>query len=48
MVYDILLKAGGETLLTIAADPKPFVWTASATSIIEKVNRGKRALESQH
>ena len=30
------------------ADPKPFVWTASATSIIEKVNRGKQALESQH
>ena len=30
------------------ADPKPFVWTASATSIIEKVNRGKQALESEH
>ncbi len=30
------------------ADPKPFVWTASASSIIEKVNRGKQALESQH
>ncbi len=30
------------------ADPKPFVWTASANSIIEKVNRGKQALESQH
>ena len=30
------------------ADPKPFVWTASATSIIEKLNRGKQALESQH
>ena len=29
-------------------DPKPFVWTASASSIIEKVNRGKQALESQH
>jgi transposase len=24
------------------ADPKPFVWTASAGSIIEKVNRGKQ------
>ena len=29
-------------------DPTPFVWTASASSIIEKVNRGKQALESQH
>jgi hypothetical protein len=28
------------------ADPKPFIWTASANSIIEKVNRGKQALES--
>jgi transposase len=30
------------------AEPKPFVWTASASSIIEKVNRGKQALESLH
>ena len=30
------------------ADPKPFVWTASASSIIEKVNRGKQTLELQH
>ena len=30
------------------SDPKPFVWTASASSIIERVNRGKQALESQH
>ncbi len=30
------------------ADPKPFVWTASASFIIEKVNRGKQALESHH
>jgi len=29
-------------------DPQPFVWTASANSIIEKINRGKQALESQH
>jgi len=29
-------------------DPKPFVWTASVGSIIEKVSRGKQALESQH
>jgi transposase len=30
------------------ADPKPLVWTASASAILEKVNRGKQALESQH
>lgn len=30
------------------ADPRPFVWTASASAIIEKVNRGKQALESEH
>ena len=30
------------------ADPRPFVWTASASSILEKVARAKQALESQH
>jgi len=30
------------------ADPKPFVWTASAAAILEKVNRGRQALESVH
>jgi transposase len=30
------------------ADPKPFVWTASAASILEKVRRGRQALESEH
>jgi transposase len=30
------------------ADPKPFVWTASATVILEKVARGRQALESEH
>jgi len=29
-------------------DPKPFVWTKSATDILEKVARGRQALESQH
>jgi transposase len=28
--------------------PKPFVWTAKAANILEKVRRGKQALESQH
>ena len=30
------------------ADPKPFIWTASAQKILEKVARGRKALESQH
>lgn len=30
------------------AHPTPFVWTKSATDILEKVARGRRALESQH
>jgi len=30
------------------ADPKPFVWTKSASQILEKVARAKQALESQH
>jgi transposase len=30
------------------ADPKPFVWTTSASQILEKVARAKQALESQH
>jgi hypothetical protein len=30
------------------ADPKPFIWTAPASDILEKVARGRRALESLH
>ena len=30
------------------ADPKPFVWTASAPDILKKVARGRQALESVH
>jgi len=30
------------------ADPKPFIWTAKAADILEKVAKGRRALESQH
>jgi len=30
------------------ADPKPFVWTKSASQILEKVAKAKQALESQH
>ncbi len=30
------------------ADPKPFVWTAKAPDILEKVAQGRKALESVH
>ncbi len=30
------------------ANPKPFVWTVKATAILEKVARGRQALESEH
>jgi hypothetical protein len=30
------------------ANPKPFVWTASAPDILKKVARGRHALESEH
>ena len=30
------------------ADPKPFIWTASALDILQKVARGRQALKSQH
>ena len=28
------------------ANPKPFIWTASATDILEKVKRGRRILDN--
>jgi hypothetical protein len=30
------------------ADPKPFIWTKSASDILEKVARAKHAFESLH
>ncbi len=30
------------------ADSTPFVWTASATAILDKVVRGRQALELEH
>ena len=30
------------------SDPKPFVWTATAEKIIDKVTRGKAKLETLH
>jgi len=43
------LKAAIEAYLeNHNADPKPFIWTAKAADILEKVARGRRVLESQH
>jgi transposase len=30
------------------ANPKPFIWTAKADNILEKIARGRRVLELQH
>ena len=43
-----LVHAINEYLQHHNADPKPFAWTASATAILEKVARGRQALESVH
>jgi len=43
------LKTAIETYLEHHnADPKPFVWTAPAAKILEKVARGRQTLESVH
>ncbi len=42
---DHLVAAIDDYLDTHNADPKPFTWTASAESIIEKVERGRVALK---
>jgi len=43
------LEAAIETYLEHHnADPKPFIWTAPAKKILEKVARGRQALESVH
>lgn len=45
---DELITAIHEYLDTSNKDPQPFVWTATAESIAEKVNRGKAKLETLH
>jgi hypothetical protein len=37
-----------EFLLSYNQEPKPFVWTASANAIVEKVSRCKVILETPH
>jgi len=43
-----LIKAIEEYLRIHNDDPKPFVWTASVQSILDKVNRCKAILETVH
>jgi transposase len=40
-----LIEAIEDYLAAHNGDPKPFVWTASAESILEKVRRGRVALD---
>jgi hypothetical protein len=43
-----LIAAIEEYLQIHNEDPKPFVWTASVQSILDKVNRCKAILETVH
>ena len=43
---DDLKKAIDEFLATWNTDPKPFVWTATVDSIVEKLNRCRQTLET--
>ena len=43
-----LIASIEEFLVSYNLDPKPFVWTASANAIIEKVSRCKVILETHH
>ncbi|MEE8372552.1 MAG: IS630 family transposase, partial [Dehalococcoidia bacterium] len=45
---DALIAAIMEYLDANNADPKPFVWTASAETILSKVNRANEVLETLH
>jgi transposase len=41
-----LIEAIEEHVCVHNADPKPFVWTATASDILEKVQRGRRKLHN--
>ena len=41
-----LVAAIEKYIQTHDSDPKPFIWTASATDILEKVKRGRRKLDN--
>ena len=41
---DSLVEAIEEHIAAHNKDPKPFIWTATASDILEKVKRGRRSL----
>jgi transposase len=43
-----LITATGEYIDKHNQTPKPFVWTAKASDIPEKVKRARRALDNRH
>ena len=43
-----LTKAIEEHIRVHNANPKPFIWTAAASDILEKVKRGRKALHKTH
>src|SRR3990172_10444259 len=43
-----LVAAIGAYLAQRNRDPKPFIWTASVQTILEKVRRGNEALDALH
>ena len=43
-----LTKAIEEHIRIHNANPKPFIWTAAASDILEKVKRGRKALHKTH
>ena len=43
-----LIAAIEEHIVIHNANPKPFVWTATASDILEKVQRGRRNLHTTH
>lgn len=45
---DQLTTAIEEHICHHNANPKPFIWTATASDILEKVKRGRRALNNMH
>src|SRR5207237_10885427 len=43
-----LIMAIGEYIDQHNNDPKPFIWTAKATDILEKVKRARKAADNRH
>ena len=43
-----LVMAIGEFIDKHNQNPKPFIWTAKASDILEKVKRARRTLDNRH